>query len=101
MFFRKINKKLDLIIHLLNELKRKDRRIMASIDDVLAGVTELDTQEDSLIALTRNIKALLDAALANQGIPADVQEKIDEVFAKVEANKEQVVAAINENTPAG
>jgi hypothetical protein len=74
-------------------------KIMATIDDVLAGVTELDTLEDSLIALTTNIKALLDAALANTTVPAEVQAKIDAVFAQVEANKVQVADAVTANTP--
>lgn len=74
-------------------------RIMATIDEVLAGVTELDTLEDSLIALTANIKALLDAALADATVPADVQAKIDAVFAQVEANKVQVSEAVVANTP--
>lgn len=107
MFCSRIHNKLDRILNRLSRLEngqahilRKERKIMATIDDVLAGVAELDTQEDSLIALTANIKAALDTALANQGIPADVQEKIDAVFAGIEANKAQVVEAINTNTPA-
>ena len=84
----------------LTHIKDRIGILMATIDEVLVGVTELDTLEDSLIALVQNIKAQLDALLANQGIPAEVQAKIDAVFAQVEANKTQVSEAVIANTPA-
>ena len=102
-----INEKLDLIILLLcrqdarlSHLTRKVRRIMATIDQVLQDVTDESTLEDSIITLLTNIKAQLDAALANTTIPADVQAKIDSVFDGIEKNKTKVAAAITANTPA-
>lgn len=108
IFCRKcsVERKLDAIIGTLDRLNHKQIHIlvrlemlMATIDEVLAGVTELDTLEDSLIALVQNIKSQLDELLANQGIPAEVQAKIDAVFAQVETNKAQVADAVSANTP--
>lgn len=61
----------------------------ATIDDILAGVTEEATLEDSVITLLTN-------AMQNQGIP---QEKIDAVIAALEANKQKLNDAITANTP--
>jgi hypothetical protein len=99
--------KLDLIVLLLcrqdariSRILRRVRKIMATIDQVLQDVTDESTLEDSIITLLTNIKAQLDAALANQNIPADVQAKIDSVFEGLEANKTKVADAIKANTPA-
>ena len=95
-----INKKLNLIIALLGTVLRKERRIMATIDQVLQDVTDEGTLEDSIIALLTSVQTQLAAALANTTIPADVQAKIDSVFTGLEANKAKVAAAVTANTPA-
>lgn len=61
----------------------------ATIDDILAGVQEEATLEDSVILLLTN-------AMQNQGIP---QEKIDAVIASLNANKQKLNDAITANTP--
>lgn len=61
----------------------------ATIDDILAGVTEESTLEDSVITLLTN-------AMQNQGVP---QAKIDAVVAALQANKDKLNAAITANTP--
>jgi hypothetical protein len=94
------NDKLNRILNNQHYLIRKVGRIMATLDEVLAGVAELDTQEESLIVLLGNIKAQLDAILASETIPPAAQAKIDALFTAVEHNKAQVVEAINANTPA-
>jgi hypothetical protein len=71
---------------------------MATLDQVLADVTDESTQIDSLSTLTAGIKAQLDAILAGSLTP-DQQAKVDAVFAGIEANKAKVVAAINANSP--
>lgn len=89
---------LDLAVTKLNDVLKMEKRIMASLDELLAGVAELDTKEDSLIQLTTNIKAQLDAVLAGALTPAQ-QAKVDEIFAKVQENAAQVQTAIDANTP--
>jgi hypothetical protein len=70
-----------------------------TIDDILQGVTDESTVEDSLIALTTNIKAQLDAALAGTTLPPAVQAKYEAVFAKITDNKAKAAAAVLANTP--
>ena len=72
----------------------------ANIDQVLQDATDESTVEDSLIAVTTNIKSQLDAALAGTTIPPAVQAKIDAVFTQLETNKAKVAAAVLANTPA-
>lgn len=72
---------------------------MATLDSILQSVTEEDTVDDSMIALVRGIKAQLDAAIAGGLTPA-AQAKVDEIFAKLEASKAKMGAAVVENTPA-
>lgn len=62
---------------------------MATIDDVLAGVQEESTLEDSVILLLQN-------ALANAGVP---QEKIDAILATITTNKQKLNDAITAATP--
>ena len=100
MILSRIERKLNLVIALLGEVLRKERRIMATIDQVLQDVTDESTLEDSIITLLQGVQKQLADALANTTIPADVQAKIDSVFAGLEANKAKVAAAVTANTPA-
>lgn len=65
----------------------------ATIDDILAGVQQESTVDDSIIALLNNIAA----QLANAGVP---QDKIDAIMAVIQANQTKVTAAVTANTPA-
>jgi hypothetical protein len=90
------------------EVRRLDRilanqeKMMATLDEVLAGVTEENTKVDSLLALLAGIKQQLDDALASPGagtiLPPDVQAKVDAIFAAVTDAKTKVQAAIDANT---
>lgn len=62
---------------------------MATIDDVLAGVQEESTLEDSVILLLQN-------ALTNAGVP---QAKIDAIIAQISTNKQKLNDAITAATP--
>lgn len=64
---------------------------MATIDDILAGVEEESTLDDSIITLLQNLKAAVDAAKGDQA-------KIDAAFAAITANKQKVSDAITANT---
>lgn len=65
---------------------------MATIDDVLAQLTELPTIADSLDALFVQLQALIAQGSTD---PAKLQQALDLIV----ANKERVKAAIVANTP--
>ena len=81
----------------LGRIEGKLEHIMATLDEILMKVTEESTAIDSLIMLIDGIKQQLADALAGITLPTGVQEKIDAVFAGVEANKVKVQAAIDAN----
>jgi hypothetical protein len=94
----RIDKKLDFIIRRLDDFHRKEvKRIMATLDEVLADVQAEKTVDDSLIALTSSIKDQLDKILAG-GLTPDQQAKVDAIFAGIEANKKAVADAVVANT---
>lgn len=66
---------------------------MATLDDVVAKVTDVGTVEDSVITLLTGIKAQLDAAGQD---PAKLQALSD----ALDAQKAKLAAAITANTPA-
>lgn len=70
------------------------------LDDLLIGVTEADTVDDSLIALTGTIKAALVEALKGVALTAAQRAKFDAVFAAVTAGRDKVAAAVVANTDA-
>lgn len=68
---------------------------MATLDEVLAEVTDEGTRLDSIQALIDGIKQQLADALSGTTLPADVQAKVDAVFAGLEANKAKLDKALN------
>lgn len=82
--------------HVDKELYMVDR----TLDDVLADIAAEKTQIASLSTLTAGIKQKLDDALSGVTLPADAQAKINAIFDGIESNKQDVVNAINANTPA-
>ena len=89
-----IQKQLDRMELLLIAILKKENEIMATLDEVLAKVTQESGSIDSLIALMEGIKQQLADALSGATLPPEVQAKVDAVFAGVEANINKVVAAI-------
>lgn len=74
---------------------------MATLDDVLAKVAEQKTQVESLVALIAGLKQKLADALATvppPAVPAELQSKIDAVFADLASNSDAIISAINANT---
>ncbi len=63
---------------LIYEVINQGATIMATMDDVLDTIKEIAGAVNAL-------EAKVTAALANQGIPADVQAKIDQAFADAKA----------------
>ena len=90
------NSKLDAILKLLNQILAKETKLMATLDETLAKVTEESTVDDSIIALLTAIKAQLDAG----GLSPDAQAKVDAIFGGLQANIDKVTAAVTANTPA-
>jgi hypothetical protein len=53
------------------------RKCMALLDDIIAKISALTTVDDSVIALLTDLKAKLDAAIANGADPAKLQQISD------------------------
>lgn len=83
----------------INRINEMEKRIMASLDEVLTAVQAQSTVEDSILALVDGLKTQLADALANSGITPEAQAKIDEIMADVSANTAKLSAAITA-TPA-
>ena len=81
----------------LHSINRKLEAIMATIDQVLADVTDESTALDSIATLISGLRQQVADAVKNAGIPPDVQAKIDQVFAVAEQNKTKVAAALAAN----
>lgn len=77
----------------------KMETIMATLDEVLAEVTDESTRLDSIQALIDGIKQQLADALSGAALPPDVQAKIDAVFAGLTGNKAKIDKALNTGVP--
>lgn len=71
---------------------------MATLDEILSDVTDESTKLDSLSALISGLKQQVADALAGANVPADVQTKIDAIFAAAESNKAKIQKALDANT---
>ncbi len=87
-------------VSLVNKVLKGQEKIMATLQQVLDAVTAEKTAIDSLAALTAGLKQQLADALSGVTLPAEVQAKVDAVFAGVESNKQEVLDALAANTPA-
>lgn len=74
------------------------RKIMHTLDEVLADVKEADTKVDSLSALIAGLRQQVKDV--STGISPEVQRKIDEVFDAAEAHKTRIQGALDANVPA-
>jgi len=107
----KINEALDWIIRRIDRIesktnlvlwhevsnRRRTRKLMATLDDLVAAAAEEDTKIDSLIALVVTLKEKIDAI---PGITPEQQAKIDAAFASITDNPQRIQDAIDANTPA-
>lgn len=71
---------------------------MSVLDDLTANVTKVTQADDAIIALLGNVKAKLDAALANPG-GVDVAA-LQALSATLGSEADKVAAATVANTPA-
>lgn len=83
-----LKRQLDRIENLLTTALRKENRIMATIDDIVADEATLKNAVARVLSELANLKN-------NPSIPADVQDKIDAVHAALAAD----VQSINDADP--
>jgi len=82
------------------DLERLEKKLMASLDDIISDVEEETTLEDSILTLLAGIQQQLKDALAGVTLPPAAQAKVDQAFQALEANKAKLTAAVTANTPA-
>ena len=70
---------------------------MATLDEVLAEVTDESTRLDSIQALIDGVKQQLADALADANLSPENQAKVDAVFAGLSTNKAKIDKALNVN----
>lgn len=80
-----------------HEIGRQLEKIMAKLEDLLDAVASQQTQIDSLIALTEGLHKQVIAAMGSTITPSQ-QMRIDQVFAQVGDNADDIAAALKENT---
>ena len=71
---------------------------MATLQETLDKVTELDTKVGGLITLFNGIKEQLDEVLAGN-LTEEQQAKVDEIFAKAQEAAGEIDAALAANVP--
>jgi hypothetical protein len=84
----------------IRKLEKQIALMAATLDSILAKVTDEETLEDSLIALVGGLKQQLADALSGTTLPAATQAKVDAIFTAVEAQSQKMTDAITANTPA-
>src|SRR5262249_3823811 len=84
----------------LRQVNTRLETIMATLDQIAQDVADESTLEDSLITLLQGVQQQLKDILSGATLPPDVQARVDDVFAKLEANKTKLTAAVTQNTPA-
>ena len=82
----------------ITSVKETEAKMVKTLDDVLADVTDLGTREDGLVVIVNGLKSQVATLLAEGGVPPDVQAKVDAVFSAIEQRKTAVQAAIDANT---
>lgn len=80
-----------------HEIGHQLEKIMAKLEDLLDAVASQQTQIDSLIALTEGLHEQVVAAMGSTITPSQ-QMRIDQVFAQVGDNADDIAAALKENT---
>ena len=73
---------------------------MATVQELLAAVQSEKTVDDLIIALVQQLKASVDAAVANAGLSAEEKAAVDAAFELATSNAAAVGDAVVANTPA-
>jgi hypothetical protein len=77
-------------------VEQRLEQIMASLDELIEKVSQQGTQLDSLNTFVE----ALHEQLRNAGLTQEDQEKVDRIFAELQANDQRIADAFTENTPA-
>lgn len=83
----------------LNRIERKIDMADMTLDDILATSEAEESEVASLIALTTGLKTQLDQALVGEPISPAGKAKMNKIFANLQAQKDEIAAAILANTP--
>jgi hypothetical protein len=75
------------------------RRIMATLDEVLAKVRENTTQIGSLNTLLDGLRQQVADVMSGARLPQAVQDKVNAIFDAAGEQSAAIVDTINENTP--
>ena len=89
--------KLDAILAELRSLKQKESSMF---EDLAAKILTLDNAADDQTAVLTDVKAKLDAALANPALPASAQAELQAISDGLGSETAKIVAATLANTPA-
>lgn len=92
-----LSERLDDLFLLLGDIRTSQERMMATLDQVLADVTQETTDLASISTLIEGLKQQLKDALANSGISVADQAKIDQIFATAESNRQKIAEALAAN----
>lgn len=84
------------IREVLHSIRKNQEKMMATLDQVLADVEDEKTVIASLVTFIQGLQT----QIANLGLSAADQAKVDAIFADAEANKAALAAAMTANTPA-
>ena len=98
-FAEKIDVKLNILHDQNSTLDKRMTIIMATLDDVLADVTQESTDLDSISALIAGLKQQIADALAGVTLPPATQAKVDAIFTGAETNKGKIATALAANVP--
>lgn len=88
---------LHLVLAKLDSLSIKGDSIMATLDQILADVTDQSTKLDSIAALIAGLKQQIADALAGVTLPPAVQAKVDAIFTAAEGNSAKIQTALDAN----
>lgn len=83
------------ILSMVRTILQTETREMATLQDVMNKIQELDTVEDSVLALVASIAQQLKDAKASNDPAA-----LDAVISSLEAEKQKLADAVAANTPA-
>jgi hypothetical protein len=87
-----VNLKLDRIL-------RREKIIMATLEEAIAIIKPLKSKVEGLNVLMDNMRQQIADLLANGGVTPALQAKIDEVFTDAKALSDEITVAVDENVP--
>jgi uncharacterized coiled-coil protein SlyX len=88
-----------VLIDRLDIIIANQEKTMATLDQILADVTQETTDIASISTLIKGLKQQLADALAGTTLSPATQAKVDAIFAGAETNKAAIADALSANTP--